>query len=162
MHLRNQKDSEQIGSMVLGKMKETAENFLGRTVSKAIVTVPAYFNDSQRQATKVGRLSIFLIEIRTSRLCCSCRTGRREDRWPRGSSDYQRAYCGRACLRYNIFRRFSPFNFQVLSRAGMDKKADGKLIAVFDLGGGTFDVSILEISGGVFEVTTAQPPPALP
>lgn len=44
----------------------------------------------------------------------------------------------------------------------MDKKADGKLIAVFDLGGGTFDVSILEISGGVFEVTTAQPPPALP
>lgn len=100
----------QIGSMVLGKMKETAENFLGRDVSKAVITVPAYFNDSQRQATKdAGKIAgldvLRIINEPTA-----------------------------AALAY-----------------GMDK-ADGKTIAVFDLGGGTFDVSILEISGGVFEV----------
>jgi molecular chaperone DnaK len=100
----------QIGSMVLGKMKETAEGFLGRTVTKAVVTVPAYFNDSQRQATKdAGKIAgldvLRIINEPTA-----------------------------AALAY-----------------GMDK-ADGKTIAVFDLGGGTFDVSILEISGGVFEV----------
>ncbi|KAL7459508.1 hypothetical protein ACHAWC_011383 [Mediolabrus comicus] len=100
----------QIGSMVLGKMKETAEGFLGRDVSKAVVTVPAYFNDSQRQATKdAGKIAgldvLRIINEPTA-----------------------------AALAY-----------------GMDK-ADGKTIAVFDLGGGTFDVSILEISGGVFEV----------
>ena len=96
--------------MVLVKMKETAEAFLGREVSKAVVTVPAYFNDSQRQATKdAGRVAgldvLRIINEPTA-----------------------------AALAY-----------------GMDR-ADGKLIAVFDLGGGTFDVSILEISGGVFEV----------
>ena len=100
----------QIGSMVLGKMKETAEGFLGRTVTKAVVTVPAYFNDSQRQATKdAGRIAgldvLRIINEPTA-----------------------------AALAY-----------------GLDK-ADGKTIVVFDLGGGTFDVSILEISGGVFEV----------
>mmetsp|Transcript_1538 Transcript_1538/g.2146 ORF Transcript_1538/g.2146 Transcript_1538/m.2146 type:complete len:693 (-) Transcript_1538:148-2226(-) len=100
----------QIGSMVLGKMKETAEGFLGRDVTKAVVTVPAYFNDSQRQATKdAGKIAgldvLRIINEPTA-----------------------------AALAY-----------------GMDK-ADGKTIAVFDLGGGTFDVSILEISGGVFEV----------
>jgi len=100
----------QIGSMVLGKMKETSEGFLGRDVSKAVVTVPAYFNDSQRQATKdAGKIAgldvLRIINEPTA-----------------------------AALAY-----------------GMDK-ADGKTIAVFDLGGGTFDVSILEISGGVFEV----------
>jgi len=100
----------QIGSMVLGKMKETAENFLGRDVTKAVVTVPAYFNDSQRQATKdAGKIAgldvLRIINEPTA-----------------------------AALAY-----------------GMDK-ADGKTIVVFDLGGGTFDVSILEISGGVFEV----------
>jgi len=100
----------QIGSMVLGKMKETAEGFLGREVTKAVVTVPAYFNDSQRQATKdAGKIAgldvLRIINEPTA-----------------------------AALAY-----------------GMDK-ADGKTIAVFDLGGGTFDVSILEISGGVFEV----------
>jgi len=100
----------QIGSMVLGKMKETAETFLGRTVSKAVVTVPAYFNDSQRQATKdAGKIAgldvLRIINEPTA-----------------------------AALAY-----------------GMDK-ADGKTIVVFDLGGGTFDVSILEIAGGVFEV----------
>jgi len=105
----------QVGSMVLTKMKETAEDFLGRKVSKAIVTVPAYFNDSQRQATKdAGRIAgldvLRIINEPTA-----------------------------AALAY-----------------GMDKEADGKLIAVFDLGGGTFDVSILEISGGVFEVKSTN------
>ena len=100
----------QIGSMVLGKMKETAEGFLGRPVSKAVVTVPAYFNDMQRQATKdAGKIA---------------------------GLDVQRIINEptAAALAY-----------------GLDK-ADGKVIAVFDLGGGTFDVSILEINGGVFEV----------
>ena len=100
----------QVGSMVLGKMKETAEGFLGRPVTKAVITVPAYFNDSQRQATKdAGRIA---------------------------GLDVQRIINEptAAALAY-----------------GLDK-AEGKLIAVFDLGGGTFDVSILEISGGVFEV----------
>ena len=105
----------QVGSMVLGKMKETAEGFLGRDVGKAIVTVPAYFNDSQRQATKdAGRIAgldvLRIINEPTA-----------------------------AALAY-----------------GLDKADDGKLVAVFDLGGGTFDVSILEISGGVFEVKSTN------
>merc|ERR1719329_1566365 len=100
----------QIGSMVLGKMKETAEGFLGREVAKAVITVPAYFNDQQRQATKdAGKIAglevMRIINEPTA-----------------------------AALAY-----------------GLDK-ADGKTIAVFDLGGGTFDISILEINGGVFEV----------
>lgn len=100
----------QIGSMVLSKMKETAEGFLGRPVSKAVITVPAYFNDKQRQATKdAGRIAglevMRIINEPTA-----------------------------AALAYGL------------------NKADGKVIAVFDLGGGTFDVSILEINGGVFEV----------
>merc|ERR1719331_2611202 len=100
----------QVGSMTLSKMKETAEQFLGRKVTKAVVTVPAYFNDSQRQATKdAGKIAgldvLRIINEPTA-----------------------------AALAY-----------------GMDK-ADGKTIVVFDLGGGTFDVSILEINSGVFEV----------
>jgi molecular chaperone DnaK len=106
----NKYSPSQIGSMVLGKMKETAEGFLGRPVSKAVITVPAYFNDMQRQATKdAGKIAglevLRIINEPTA-----------------------------AALAY-----------------GMDK-ADGKTIAVFDLGGGTFDISILEINGGVFEV----------
>ena len=100
----------QVGSQTLIKMKETAENFLGRKVSQAVVTVPAYFNDAQRQATKdAGKIA---------------------------GLDVQRIINEptAAALAY-----------------GLDK-ADGKTIAVFDLGGGTFDVSILEINGGVFEV----------
>lgn len=104
----------QIGSMVLTKMKETADGFLGKSVTQAVVTVPAYFNDSQRQATKdAGKIAgldvLRIINEPTA-----------------------------AALAY-----------------GMDK-ADGKVIAVFDLGGGTFDVSILEISGGVFEVKSTN------
>ena len=100
----------QVGSQTLTKMKETAEQFLGRKVSKAVVTVPAYFNDAQRQATKdAGKIA---------------------------GLDVQRIINEptAAALAY-----------------GLDK-SDGKTIAVFDLGGGTFDVSILEINGGVFEV----------
>jgi len=100
----------QIGSMVLGKMKETAEGFLGRTVTKAVVTVPAYFNDSQRQATKDAGSIAGLDVLRIINEPTA------------------------AALAY-----------------GLDK-ADGKTIVVFDLGGGTFDVSVLEIQGGVFEV----------
>jgi len=104
----------QIGSMVLTKMKETADNFLGKSITQAVVTVPAYFNDSQRQATKdAGKIAgldvLRIINEPTA-----------------------------AALAY-----------------GMDK-ADGKVIAVFDLGGGTFDVSVLEISGGVFEVKSTN------
>lgn len=100
----------QIGSMVLTKMKETAEAFLGRPVNKAVITVPAYFNDQQRQATKdAGMIAGLTVERIINEPTA-------------------------AALAY-----------------GLDK-ADGKVIAVFDLGGGTFDISILEINGGVFEV----------
>ena len=109
--IRGQKMSpSQIGSMVLSKMKETAEGFLGSSVKKAVITVPAYFNDSQRQATKdAGRIA---------------------------GLDVQRIINEptAASLAY-----------------GLDKK-DGQVIAIYDLGGGTFDISLLEISGGVFEV----------
>jgi molecular chaperone DnaK len=100
----------QVGSMVLTKMKETAESFLGRGVGKAVITVPAYFNDQQRQATKDAGTIAGLEVLRIINEPTA------------------------AALAY-----------------GLDK-ADGKMIAVFDLGGGTFDISILEISGGVFEV----------
>jgi len=99
----------QIGAFTLTKMKETAEAYLGHSISKAVITVPAYFNDSQRQATKdAGRIA---------------------------GLDVQRIINEptAAALAY-----------------GSDKKEG--LIAVYDLGGGTFDISILEIMGGVFEV----------
>merc|ERR1719158_605809 len=100
----------QVSSQTLTKMKETAESFLGRKVSKAVVTVPAYFNDSQRQATKdAGKIAGLQVERIINEPTA-------------------------AALAYGM------------------EKADGKTIAVFDLGGGTFDVSILEINGGVFEV----------
>jgi molecular chaperone DnaK len=101
----------EVGAVVLGKMKETAEAFLGRPVKEAVVTVPAYFNDSQRNATKdAGKIAGLDVKRIINEPTA-------------------------AALAY-----------------GMDKASDGKVIAVYDLGGGTFDVSILEISGGVFEV----------
>ena len=101
----------ELSAAVLAKMKETAEGFLGRPVKEAVVTVPAYFNDSQRNATKdAGKIAGLDVKRIINEPTA-------------------------AALAY-----------------GLDKTADGKVIAVYDLGGGTFDVSILEISGGVFEV----------
>jgi molecular chaperone DnaK len=100
----------EISSMILQKMKQTAEDYLGEKVTEAVITVPAYFNDSQRQATKdAGRIAGLKVE--------------RIINEPTAAS-----------LAY-----------------GLDRKGDKK-IAVFDLGGGTFDISILEIGEGVFEV----------
>merc|ERR1719155_279568 len=99
----------QVGAFTLQKMKETAEAYLGRSVTQAVVTVPAYFNDAQRQATKdAGKIAGL-----------------------------------------DVLRIINEPTAAALSY-GMDKKEG--LVAVYDLGGGTFDVSILEISGGVFEV----------
>ncbi|KAL3635345.1 hypothetical protein CASFOL_019892 [Castilleja foliolosa] len=99
----------QVGAFILTKMKETAEAYLGKSVSKAVVTVPAYFNDAQRQATKdAGRIA---------------------------GLDVQRI--------------INEPTAAALSYGSNNKEG---LIAVFDLGGGTFDISILEISNGVFEV----------
>jgi molecular chaperone DnaK len=100
----------QIGAFVLMKMKETAEAYLGKPVKDAVITVPAYFNDSQRQATKdAGKIA-----------------------------------------NLEVKRIINEPTAAALS-FGLDK-TDGKVIAVYDLGGGTFDISMLEISGGVFEV----------
>jgi len=100
----------QIGAFVLGKMKETAEGYLGRDVKEAVVTVPAYFNDAQRQATKdAGKISGLTVKRIINEPTA-------------------------AALAYGA------------------ENQEGQTIAVFDLGGGTFDVSVLEISGGVFEV----------
>lgn len=104
----------EISAMVLGKMKQTAEEYLGEEVTEAVVTVPAYFNDSQRQATKdAGKIAGLNVQ--------------RIINEPTAAS-----------LAY-----------------GLDKKGEEK-IAVFDLGGGTFDVSILEIGDGVFEVKSTN------
>ncbi len=104
----------QISAMILQKMKETAESYLGEKVEKAVITVPAYFNDAQRQATKdAGKIAglevLRIINEPTA-----------------------------AALAY-----------------GLDKK-EGKTIAVYDLGGGTFDISVLEIGDGVFEVKSTN------
>src|SRR5271167_4429049 len=104
----------QVSAFILGKMKETAEAYLGEPVSQAVITVPAYFNDSQRQATKdAGRIAglevLRIINEPTA-----------------------------AALAY-----------------GMDRKGAGT-IAVYDLGGGTFDISVLEIGDGVFEVKSTN------
>lgn len=104
----------EISSMVLVKMKQTAEDYLGEKVTDAVITVPAYFNDSQRQATKdAGKISGL-----------------------------------------NVLRIINEPTAAALAY-GLDKKKDEK-IAVFDLGGGTFDISILELGDGVFEVKSTN------
>ena len=105
---------QEVSSFILTKMKETAESYLGEKVTQAVITVPAYFNDAQRQATKdAGKIAglevLRIINEPTA-----------------------------AALAYGL------------------EKADGKTIAVYDLGGGTFDVSILEIGDGVFEVLSTN------
>ena len=110
----DKKSPQEISAYILGKMKETAEDYLGEKVKQAVITVPAYFNDAQRQATKdAGRIAglevLRIINEPTA-----------------------------AALAY-----------------GVDKKGDRK-IAVFDLGGGTFDISVLELGDGVFEVKSTN------
>lgn len=102
---------EEIGAQILIKMKETAEAYLGEKVTEAVITVPAYFNDSQRQSTKdAGRIAGLDV------------------------------------------KRIIPEPTAAALAYGLDKEKTDKKIAVFDLGGGTFDISILEIGDGVFEV----------
>ena len=105
----------QISAFILIKMKETAEKYLGQAVTKAVITVPAYFNDAQRQATKdAGKIAgLEVLRIINEPTAAS--------------------------LAY-----------------GLDKKKENKKIAVYDLGGGTFDVSILELGDGVFEVKSTN------
>lgn len=103
---------EEISSMVLGKMKETAEGYLGGTVDQAVITVPAYFNDSQRQATKDAGTIAGL----------------------------------------NVLRIINEPTAAAIAY-GLDKKTTGEHnVLIFDLGGGTFDVSLLSIDEGIFEV----------
>merc|ERR1711985_70321 len=111
---RKQFSAEEISSMVLIKMKETAEQYLGKTVNNAVVTVPAYFNDSQRQATKDSGIIAGL----------------------------------------NVMRIINEPTAAAIAY-GLDKKATSvgeKNVLIFDLGGGTFDVSLLTIEEGIFEV----------
>lgn len=106
---------QEISAMVLQKMKKTAEDYLGQEVTRAVITVPAYFNDSQRQATKeAGEIAGLTVERIINEPTA-------------------------AALAY-----------------GLDKKDKDAYIAVYDLGGGTFDISILELGGGVFEVKSTN------
>ena len=102
---------QEISAMILQKMKKTAEDFLGQTVSEAVITVPAYFNDTERQATKEAGMIAGL----------------------------------------DVKRIINEPTAAALAY-GLDKKNKNEKIAVFDLGGGTFDISILELGDGVFEV----------
>lgn len=106
---------EEIAAQILTKMKETAEAYLGEKVTEAVITVPAYFNDSQRQSTKdAGRIAGLDV------------------------------------------KRIIPEPTAAALAYGLDKDKADKKIAVFDLGGGTFDISILEIGDGVFEVLSTN------
>lgn len=102
---------EEISAMILTKMKETAESYLGKTVTDAVITVPAYFNDAQRQSTKdAGKIAGL-----------------------------------------NVLRIINEPTAAAIAY-GLDKKVEDKYVLIFDCGGGTFDVSILSIDNGIFEV----------
>lgn len=106
---------QEISAMILQKMKKTAEDYLGQTISRAVITVPAYFNDAQRQATKeAGEIAGLKVERIINEPTA-------------------------AALAY-----------------GLDKLTEDKKIAVYDLGGGTFDISVLELGEGVFEVLSTH------
>ncbi len=106
---------QEISAMILQKMKQTAEDFLGEKVTEAVITVPAYFNDAQRQATKdAGRIAGLDVKRIINEPTA-------------------------AALAY-----------------GLDRKQESEKVAVFDLGGGTFDISILELGDGVFEVKSTD------
>jgi molecular chaperone DnaK len=106
---------QEISAMILQKMKQTAEDFLGEKITEAVITVPAYFNDAQRQATKdAGRIAGLDVKRIINEPTA-------------------------AALAY-----------------GLDKKQKSEKVAVFDLGGGTFDISILELGDGVFEVKSTD------
>ncbi|MCF0173330.1 MAG: Hsp70 family protein, partial [Bacteroidales bacterium] len=106
---------QEISAMVLQKMKKTAEDYLGQSVTEAVITVPAYFSDSQRQATKeAGEIAGLTVKRIINEPTA-------------------------AALAY-----------------GLDKKNKDMKVAVFDLGGGTFDISILELGDGVFEVKSTN------
>ena len=102
---------EEISAMILGQMKSVAESYIGEEVSDAVITVPAYFNDSQRQATKDAG----------------------------------------AIAGLNVLRIINEPTAAAIAY-GLDKRDDEKMVLIFDLGGGTFDVSLLAISDGIFEV----------
>ncbi|NHQ60611.1 molecular chaperone DnaK [Chlorobium sp. BLA1] len=106
---------QEVSAMILQKMKQTAEDFLGEKVTEAVITVPAYFNDAQRQATKdAGRIAGLDVKRIINEPTA-------------------------AALAY-----------------GLDRKKENEKVAVFDLGGGTFDISILELGDGVFEVKSTD------
>merc|ERR1712164_60658 len=112
---KKQYSPEEISAMILGKMREIAESFLGKSINNAVVTVPAYFNDAQRQATKdAGTISSL-----------------------------------------NVLRIINEPTAAAIAY-GLDKKGGEKNILVFDLGGGTFDVTVLTIDNGVFEVVATN------